>query len=94
MKNEKQCPSCGDSFPPEYFDGESCRFCVKRKRFSDFARSCGLACYPDPDGERYVYHLDGDCAGKKSECIHLIDDLWNALVKAKGGPQTLMVDPR
>ena len=86
-----KCSTCGDDYPEEYIEDGVCRFCLGKKRFAAFAKECGLAVYPDPTGERYVYHLDGDCAGKKSECVHLIDDLWNALVRAKGESADLIL---
>ncbi len=69
-----------------------CVSCVQKANFAAFAQACGLTCYPDPTGERYVYHLDGSCAGKKGECLHVINELWNALVAAKGAPAVLRID--
>ncbi len=63
----------------------------ERQRFADFARSCGLTRFPRPDGERYVYYLGGDCAGKKSEQSDFMDELWDALVRAKGGDKSLLL---
>ncbi len=60
--------------------------------FRDFARSCGLTRFPEPDGERYVFTLAGDCAGKKSECLDFMDELWNALVRVRGGDESLLLD--
>lgn len=80
----QQCVKCGDKYSLDVMKDSKCWHCRTEERFTAFARECGLECYPDPSGERYVYHLGGDCAGKKSECVHLIDDLWNALVRAKG----------
>lgn len=93
---EKECPICGDSYPADYFPGETgtCLFCLQKQRFSAFAESCGLSLYPDPSGERYVFRVDGQCEGKKSESIHLIDELWNALVRAKDGAAELLLPRR
>ncbi len=63
--------------------GDVCVWCSQKRKFSDFAESCGLKRYPDPTGERYVYNLDGSCDGKKGECTDLIDELWNALAASK-----------
>jgi hypothetical protein len=59
-------------------------FSEREKQFSQFAKSCGLDRFVDPNGERYVYNLDGSTAGKKVEEIEFMDDLWNALANAKG----------
>ena len=55
-----------------------------QQKFADFAKECGLTEFPDPDGERYVYRTDLSLYGKKIECTELIDELWNALARAKG----------
>ena len=54
------------------------------KQFALFAEENGLNKYPHPHGERYLFKTDGDCAGKKSENVEFIDDLWDALARAKG----------
>lgn len=63
---------------------------ARRKAFEDFARSCGLTMYPDPGGERYLYGVDGAGSCKKSEYAGFMDELWNALVRAKGGENLLL----
>ncbi len=60
-------------------------------RYAAFAKSCGLECFPDPTGERYICRTDGRIDGKKSECIDFMDELWNALVRAKGGGDDLLL---
>jgi hypothetical protein len=69
----------------------SCWRCARAERFSAFAASCGLTRFPDPSGERYLYRLHGAIAGKKSEWVDFMDDLWNALVRAKGGADDLLL---
>lgn len=78
----KDCNVCGC----ECDDNGECPVC-KKAEFAVFAKKMGLTRYPDPTGERYVYNLDGSCDGKKSECTDFIDELWNALARAKKGPQ-------
>ena len=85
-----KCSACGDEFEPDFVKGGKCGFCRRREDFAAFARQCGLKRYPDPSGERYVYRLDGKCAGKKSENINFIDELWNALVRSNGGDDGLL----
>lgn len=58
--------------------------------FAEFAKECGLTRFPDPSGDRYVYNLKCDIMGKKGEEIGLMDELWNALAKAKGRPDMLI----
>jgi hypothetical protein len=80
-----KCHICGDQYDQaDITPSGSCRWCARVERFSAFAASCGLTRFPDPSGERYLYRLNGDIAGKKSECLDFMDDLWNALVRAKG----------
>lgn len=84
-------PACKEC--QEYFDNPAenlCPCCLRTTLFAAFAKSCGLTRFPDPTGERYVYNADGSCDGKKSECTGFIDDLWAALVKAKGGDKSLI----
>lgn len=57
---------------------------AQKQAFSAFAAEVGLTRFPDPRGERYVYNIDGRCAGKKVEETDLMDELWNALVLTKG----------
>lgn len=86
------CKSCGDKYDaPQSPDGV-CERCRRKARFAAFAAACGLECYPDPAGERYLYDLDGGCAGKKGERVGFMDDLWDALVRAKGGDASLLID--
>jgi hypothetical protein len=68
-----------------------CGFCSREQKFKEFALSCGLTRFPDTRGERYVYYTSGRIAGKKSEEVSLIDELWNALVRSKGASKELMV---
>ena len=68
-----------------------CLFCDQMQKFAAFAKSCGLQLFPAPDGERYLYHLDLACAGKKGEHADFVDVLWNALVRAKGGEDALFL---
>lgn len=84
------CIKCGDDYDKDQMRGETCRWCAEKKRFAEFALECGLDCFVDPRGERYVYNLDGSCAGKKSEEIDFMDDLWNALAKAKSRPDLVV----
>ena len=88
----KQCRVCGEEYDDAKIQADgACIFCAEREAFSAFAKSCGLEVYPDPTGERYVYRLDHVCDGKKSENNHLIDVFWNALVRAKGGADELLI---
>jgi hypothetical protein len=87
------CPLCREEYD-ELPQGGVCRWCEEKAAFSAFARSCGLTRFPDPSGERYVYDLNGRCEGKKGkkgENVRLIDELWNALVRAKGGGKDLLI---
>lgn len=86
----RKCPVCNGVYDDEDFTEAGP--CDEKQRFGAFAISCGLTRYPDPSGERYVYKTDGTLAGKKIECIDLIDELWNALVKAKGGAPHLKLE--
>jgi hypothetical protein len=82
---ESVCVKCGESCDAENMAGpETCRFCHEKGQFAAFAKECGLAMHPDPSGERYVYWLDGRCAGKKVERAGFMDDLWDALARARG----------
>jgi hypothetical protein len=88
----KKCKTCGDRYEKADIAPDGvCRFCAEKKAFAAFAGSCGLTRYPDPSGERYVYGLDGTCDGKKSECVAFMDELWNALVRARGGDEGLLL---
>lgn len=87
----KKCRVCKDEYESGAFEKGVCVFCRKKKTFADFASDCGLTHHPDPSGERYVYRLDGACEGKKSECIGFMDELWNALVRARGGDESLLL---
>ncbi len=80
----RHCVRCEEEFADLNADGAcpDCAASVTRTRlFQEFARSFGLTLYPDPDGDRYVYHTDGKCAGKKGENVEFMDELWNALVR-------------
>ncbi len=88
----KKCRICHNEYDArDILPGGLCIHCDRQRRFAAFARSCGLTRYPDPSGERYVYTVDGACAGKKSECIDFMDELWNALVEAKGKGGDLLI---
>lgn len=65
---------------------------TREELFAAFARDNGLSMYPDPTGERYLFPAEGaeNCC-KKNEHVELIDELWNALVKAKGGSEDLLL---
>ena len=83
------CAKCKDN---DAQDGSPlCPWCYMDGRFADFAKSCGLEFYPQSNGERYLHRLDGSCVGKKSENVEFMDSLWNALVRAKGGDQSLLI---
>lgn len=92
---DKPCVACGDLYEEsELGPGGVCFSCAERHKFTDFAdfaRLCGLTRYPEPRGERYVYFLDATCAGKKSENTDFIDELWDALVRARGGDASLLL---
>jgi hypothetical protein len=88
---QKKCKVCKYEYDREDVESGVCRGCAAKRRFGDFARSCGLARFPDPSGERYVYNADGSFAGKKGEETDLIDELWDALVRAKGGDPALLL---
>ena len=64
----------------------------REQKFAAFAKECGLKHYPDPNGDRYLYRVDGEYGGKKSERLDFMDALWQALVKAKGGNDELLID--
>lgn len=87
---EATCKVCGDDYYQEYMVGNVCQFCKEKKRFAVFAESCGLKRFPSPDGERYVYYLEGTFAGKKSELTDFINELWNALATEKNRPDMLI----
>lgn len=83
------CVQCKDEYPDAELNADgACEACAKHvsraKRFREFAAEMGLYAYPDPSGERYLYGSDGICAGKKSENIEFMDDLWDALARSKG----------
>lgn len=59
--------------------------------FAAFAQKCGLNYYPDPDGGRYLYALADGTSCKKSEYAEFIDELWNALVRARGGDRKFLI---
>jgi hypothetical protein len=81
----KKCHVCCGLFDDEKVTPEgACLRCDREMKFADFAESCGLYRYPHPGGERYVYQLNGDCDGKKGECVDFMDELWNALARIKG----------
>lgn len=56
---------------------------TRQKQFAELATAAGLSMYPDPTGERYLYKIDGRCAGKKGENTEFMDDLWDALARAE-----------
>ena len=88
----KACSVCHEQYEDgQISDSGACYRCNELERFAAFAKRCGLARFPDPSGERYVYRLDGRIDGKKSEHVDLIDELWNALVRARGGDEDLLV---
>lgn len=81
----KACAICRDEYDDADVTPEgACLSCARKTAFASFAASCGLSRFPDPSGERYVYRTDGKFAGKKGECVDLMDDLWDALCRAKG----------
>lgn len=85
------CTICSDEYEGiDLIDGK-CRWCRKKELFAQFAKSCGLKWYPDPTGERYLYSCNGGCVLKKSEHVSYMEELWNALVKASGGSDDLML---
>jgi len=84
------CTKCKDDFEKGQMIGNVCRWCEGKKKFAAFAKECGLGRYPDPRGERYVYHVDGKPGGKKAEETDFIDELWNALAK-KAGRKDLLI---
>lgn len=86
---ETKCSVCRVSLEADQMQGDTCRWCTTKAKFSAFAEKCGLTRYPDPDGERYVYGLDGRVTGKKIEEEDFIDELWNALVRMAGGDCTI-----
>lgn len=80
-----RCKTCGEDYEQnQIIVGEICIYCHRQKEFANFAKECELTRFVDPRGERYVYRVDGSCAGKKVEETDFMDELWNALVKAKG----------
>lgn len=81
------CQFCDAYLTPEGV----CESCADLAKFAAFAKTCGLTRFPDPSGERYVYRLDGRLAGKKSECPDFMEELWDALVRAKGGGGDLIL---
>lgn len=83
---EKECEKCDRTLA----DDGTCPNCIRVKKFRAFAMSNGLTRYPDPSGERYVCGLDGSVR-KKSESAGFMDELWDVLVKAKGGDKTLFL---
>lgn len=69
----------------------------REQEFAEFAIECGLTRFPDPTGERYVYNVDCSFAGKGRPILHLsyveidlMDELWNALARAKDRPDMLI----
>lgn len=84
------CKVCHDEYGDSGVTDSVCCWCAHKSKFAEFAKSCGLKRFPDPTGERYVYLLNGQCAGKKSEEIDFIDELWAALVRATGGDKSLI----
>jgi hypothetical protein len=86
-----QCSVCHEQ-EVEAGDKGICHWCAVKQQFAAFSKQCGLERYPDPTGERYIFRLDGRIDGKKSECIGFMDDLWNALVRAKGGDKGLLLE--
>lgn len=89
------CSRCYEDVKKVNADG-LCAGCEDRvareKAFATFANGCGLSRFPHVYGERYVYNVDFTLAGKKSECTDFIDELWNALVRAKSGDKTLLIN--
>lgn len=78
------CRECGKDIK-----GDACEYlyCKRVKEFRVFAKSEGLLFFPQPGGERYLEPVSDDHYGmKKSERVKTIDELWDALVKAKGRP--------
>lgn len=89
-----KCRICSDDYEaPDIAPDGSCRWCAEKDRYAAFARSCGLDTYPDPSGERYLYSVDGGGGGwKKSEDTDFMAELWNALVRARGGDEGLLIE--
>lgn len=79
-----KCAKCEEEYKADQMVGDVCCWCERQQVFAAFAKECGLDKYPDPTGERYVYDLDGSCAGKKVEVIEFMDELWNALAAKCG----------
>ena len=87
-----KCRVCSDDYEAAGITaGGSCRWCAEKERFAGFARACGLDTYPDPSGGGYLYGVDGDGFWKKIERTAFMNDLWNALVRAKGGNDSLLL---
>lgn len=84
MVDEVRCSICEDDWDAEDVVDGVCFRCRQKSAFAAFAEECGLTRYPRPDGERYIYRIDGHLDGKKSECTDYIDELWNVLAKIKG----------
>lgn len=80
-----KCVRCGEDAAGNIGQG-TCADCTRHAAFAELAKSVGLDAYPDPSGERYVYDLDGTCAGKKCECEDFVDRLWDALARSRGRP--------
>lgn len=83
------CVFCEERYPAKDLNGDgACSHCAKvvtrQKQFAELATAAGLSMYPDPTGERYLYKIDGRCAGKKGENTEFMDDLWDALARALG----------
>lgn len=79
-----KCGRCECLFDPSEVENGMCLGCRDLAKFAAFAAECGLTMFPTPDGERYLYDVDGECAGKKSEHSGYCDELWNALCRLKG----------
>ncbi len=89
----KECRTCAEEYHTNHLSiSGQCPWCVEKEMFAEFARNAGLLWYPDPSGERYLYSLDGKRCCKKNERVEFIDELWDALVRAKGGDKALMID--
>lgn len=87
--SDKYCVRCEGEFEPSELNANgACAECAaivaRNAKFAEFAACHGLTRFPDPDGERYVYELDGTCAGKKGEEIDFMDEIWNALARSQG----------
>lgn len=87
---DRTCPKCKDIIDDGRQDGD-CVWCEQKERFSAFAAECGLKMYPDPTGERYLKPVGGGYGCKKSEDTGFMDELWNALVRAAGGGDDLLI---